>query len=359
VQGTLVANRRARFTYPKDEEMKTLALLFVAGLAGGLRSADAQGAPDVVWEAATPGLLANSVIAVGWSPVDDNLAVGSNDRWFRLRRARDGALQYSVLEPQHSSGPGNILYSTDGTMIGVRNQSSGLSFRVQQTSNGALLGNVVATVASNGLVSFAPDATLLANTGPGGTISQWHFSELTVFQTTGSGYQQVTTAFNFSPDGLLQTAARKGQITVQRRADGAILRILRGGSKVVFSPDSSLLAAWSAFTPNEIVLWRTSDWMIEHKLTSANTHEGVSGLRFTPDGTRLVSTGYSAYQDQYGLWQQKGLIRFWDLASGTVVWMFDQQTDIGVTSPVAWSPDGSLFTYGLYNGTVAVAHTPL
>jgi hypothetical protein len=41
-----------------------------------------------------------------------------------------------------------------------------------------------------------------------------------------------------------------------------------------------------------------------------------------------------------------------------VLWNFDEGTDIAVTSPVAWSPDGSRFAYGLYGGDVATASTP-
>jgi WD40 repeat protein len=341
-----------------ESKMNLRAALFVAMTLGGVRLAAAQGVPDIVWQAPTPSGLGNSVLAVSWSPVDDNLAVGSTDRWLRLRRASDGLLLYSVLEPKNSSGVGQILYSRDGTLLGVRNQSSTLTFRVQRTIDGLFLGTVVATVGANGLVTFAPDATLLANTGGDGTISSWNFSDLTVFQTTGSGYQKVTTAFNFSPDGSLQTAAKKGTVIVQRRTDGAVVARLRGGSTVVFSPDSSILAAWASSPTNEIVLWRSSDWAVLNHLASPNPLEGVTGLRFTPDGQRLVSTGYSPYQDQEGLWQQKGFIRFWNVSSGAVLVTYDQETDLGVTSPVAWSPDGLQFGYGLYNGTVAVANTP-
>src|SRR5262245_16643226 len=78
-----------------------------------------QSAPSVVWRRPAPGPGSNSVTAVGWSPFGDSVAVGSTDRWFRLRRATDGALLYSVLEPPHSQGPGQTVYSTDGALIGV------------------------------------------------------------------------------------------------------------------------------------------------------------------------------------------------------------------------------------------------
>jgi WD40 repeat protein len=323
----------------------------------GAATAGAQNAPDVVWEMPTPGLGDNSVTAVGWSPLGDNVAVGSTDRWFRVRRARDGLLGYSVLEPQHSHGPGQIAYSIDAGLVGVRNRAFGMSFRVQRTSDGAALGNVIATLGTDGLLTFAPDATLLANTGGDGTISRWRFSDFTFFRVTGSGYQTVTSAFNFSPDGSFQTVAGEGGISVRRRSDGAVIRRLAGGSTVVFSPDSSLLAAWSPTPTNQIVVWRTSDWTVVQTLVSGNPQEGVAALRFTPDSARLVATGYEPFLVN-GLWQQKGFIRFWRMSDGAMQWNFDQGTDIAVTSAVAWSPGGNRFVYGLYDGSVAVAQTP-
>ena len=326
-------------------------LLVIAGLAA---VGHAQGAPSVIWSAPTPGLLANNLNAVAWSPTDDGLAVGSSDRWFRLRVASTGDLLYSVLEPKNSGGPGDILFSHDGQLIGVRNQSSGLAIRVQRMIDGVFVGNIVATVDASGLITLAPDSMLVATTG--GSLAGWDFSELTFFQQTGSGYQKVTTAFNLSPDGLLQAASTKGLTTVRRTSDGAVLKIVRGGAPAKFSHDSSLLATWST-APNAILVWKTGTWTLQQRLVSPNPDDGVGGLRFTLDDQRLVSTGYSPYLVA-GLWEQKGFIRFWSMATGVALVTYDQQTDLAVTSPVAFSPNGAQFAYGLYDGTVAVAQTP-
>ena len=328
------------------------SLLLIVGLAS---VGHAQVAPSVLWSAPTPGLLQNNLNAVAWSPTDDGLAVGSSDRWFRLRVASTGALLYSILEPKNSGGPGDIIFSHDGQLIGVRNQSSGLSIRVQRMIDGLFVGNIVATVDENGLIVLAPDSMLVATTG--GSLADWDFSELTFFQQTGSGYQKVTTAFNLSPDGLLQASSTKGMTTIRRTSDGQVLKLVRGGAPAKFSHDSSLLATWNT-TPNVILIWKTDTWALQQRLVSPNPEEGVGGLRFTLDDQRLVATGYSPFLDGAGLWQQTGFIRFWSVASGAALVTYDQQTDLAVTSPVAFSPDGSEFAYGLYDGTVAVAQTP-
>jgi WD40 repeat protein len=212
-------------------------------------------------------------------------------------------------------------------------------------------------VQANGLIGFAPDAALLASTGGDGTLSRWRFSDLTVSRTTGSGYDKLTTVFNFSPNGQLQSAASKNGVMIQRRSDASILTMLSGGPVLAFSPASDLLAVLDT-NRHEVVLYGTASWTAVRRLRTSDAAEGISAVRFTRDGKRLVSTGYFPFVDDEGLWQQKGLIRFWRVSDGVLLRTYDQRTDLAVTSPVAWSQDGTRFAYGLYGGSVVVARTP-
>ena len=90
---------------------------------------------------------------------------------------------------------------------------------------------------------------------------------------------------------------------------------------------------------------------------NAAGNEGVVALRFSPDGTRLVTTGYLPFEGADG-WEQKGMIRFWRVADGALRRTFDARTGIAVTSPIAWSPDATRFAYGTYEGTAVAAVTP-
>lgn len=334
--------------------LAVLGAMWLVGAAAAL----AQSAPDVVWEAATPSGLGNSIQGVAWSPgTAARVAVGSTDRWVRTRQASSGAIVYSVLQPHRSGGADQTVYSTDGAYLAVHNRSGGLGYRVHRAFDGLFLGTLTATLDSNGLIRFAPDAQLLGAVGGDGTLSRWRVSDFTVVRTVGSGYDRVTTAFNFSPNGAYQSAASRGSITIQRRADGSIVRVLAGGSIVAFTPDSTRLAAWAA-SPNQTTLWRISDGVVLRRFPGASPEEGVVAIRFTADGVRMVTTGYLPFLDDDGLYQQKGVIRFWRVADGALRHVYDARTGIGVTSAVAWSPDASRFAYGTYDGTAVVARTP-
>lgn len=323
-----------------------------------------QGAPDIVWEAITPSGLANSIQGVGWSPIDSGgqVAFGSTDRWVRTRQADTGFLVYSVLQPHRSGNADQTLYSTDGAFIAVHNSSAGLGYRVHGAPDGVFLGMLTVTVDGNGLVRFAPDAQLIGAVGGDGTLSRWRVEDFTVLFTVGSGYEHTNTTFNFSPNGLLQSAASQGTITIRQRGNGSIVRIFKAGlsqgtTPVAFTPDSTRIAAWSS-NPDQVTLWRISDGALQMTFAGAAAQEGVGAIRFTPDSARMVTTGYLPFVDADGLWQQKGIIRFWRVSDGALRQVYDAHTGLGVTSPIAWSPDATRFAYGTYEGTAVVARTP-
>jgi WD40 repeat protein len=326
--------------------------------------AHGQGPPDIVWEAVTPSGIANSIQGVGWSPTVSGLVgFGSTDRWVRTRQADSGALVYSVLQPHRSGNADQTVYSTDGAFIAVHNSSDGLGYRVHRAVDGVFLGILTVTIDGRGLVQFAPDGQLLGAVGGDGTLSRWRQQDFTVVFTVGSGYDRTNTTFNFSPNGVLQSAASQGVITIRQRNDGAPVRVLRGGlaqgvTPIAFTPDSARIAAWS-MNPKQVTLWRISDGVVLMNFAGTAGEEGISSIRFTPDGARMVTTGYLPFLDPDGLWQQKGIIRFWRVADGALRQVYDARTGIAVTSPVAWSPDATRFAFGTYEGTAVVARTPV
>jgi WD40 repeat protein len=329
------------------------ASLLVFATTAGIASA---GPPSVVWLAPNPGMLATNASAAAWSPSGATVATGLADRWMRIRQASNGTQTVAILQPHRSGGVANLTFSNDNRYLAVGNQSGTGSFRVYTVSNGTFLGTLVATIDPKGILSFAPDAQLAPT--PAGNLTLWRTTEVTVFSVTGSGYDKVTTARNISPNGQLQTAATsKGTITIQRTSDGSLVRTLNGGTRPAFSPDSLMVAYWTA-SPNAIKVVRISDGVV---LKTFNTPGGADGgvlVRFTPDGTRVVGSGYLPFLKPDGTWDQKGVIRFWNFSSGALLKTYDQQTSLGVTTPVVFKPGGGQFLYGRYDGAFVVATTP-
>ena len=346
--------------------MKMRTISFLAALAVialcGITSAFAQGAPDIVWEVPTPNGLDNNIVGVGWAPgMSGQVAMGSTDRWLRTRQAADGALIYSILGPQHSRGGDQTIYSNDGMLLAVHNLEKGLDYRVYRAADGVFLGTIVVTIDGNGIVQFTPDAQLEASIPGGKIMARWRLEGFTVVFTIGSGYRVTTTTFNFSPKGVYQSIASKGDITIKLRKDASTMSSFRGGAirgftPANFTPDGAAIAAWDADS-NQTTLWRVADGSVMMEFPDAVAEEGIGAIRFSPDGTSMVTTGYLA-QNPGGIWEQFGLIRFWRVADGVMRHQFDQHTGIGVTSPIAWSPDATQFIYGTYEGTVVAAHTP-
>ena len=288
--------------------------------------------------------------------------MGSTDRWLRTRQATSGALSYSILGPQHSRGGDQTIYSIDDMFLAVHNINRGLDYRVYRVTDGLFLGTILVTIDSNGLVRFAPDAQLQNSVPKDGTMKRWRFEQFTVVFSTGSGYNITTTTNNFSRNGLYQSVATQGIIKILSRKNGALVSTFPGGAArgftpANFTPDSNAIAAWDGDS-NRTTLWRVSDGAVLMQFPDAFPEEGLAGIRFTADGTRMVTSGYFAFQDNGGSWQQFGYIRFWRVADGALRQQFDQHTGIAVTSAIAWSPDASQFIYGTYEGTAVVAHTP-
>ena len=329
------------------------AALLVVATTAGVASA---GSPTIVWVQANPGLLSTSAGAVAWSPSGATVATGLLDRWMRMRRASDGTQILAILQPHRSGGVINLTFSNDNQYLAVGNQSGTGTFNVYRVSGGAFLGTLVATIDSMGILRFAPDAQLA--TSPAGSLTLWRTTELTVFSVTGSGYDKVTTARNLSPNGIYQTAATsKGAITIQRASDGQVVRTLTGGTRPAFSPDSTQIAYWTA-NPNAITVYRILDGVVVRTFTTPGGADGGVLVRFAPDGARVVGGGYLPFLKPDGTWDQKGVIRFWRISDGALLNTYDQQTSLGVTTPVVFSPNGSQFLYGRYDGAFVAALTP-
>jgi len=330
-----------------------LALTFLLASFSLFAQLVAQGtAPTVLWSTPNPSGLAASVTTTAWSRNGAWVASGLTDRHVRVLTAEAGHQVLDILGPRLLNGVGVVSFSSDDQFVGVQMRQGTSYIYVYNRSSGAFLGNLIATQAANGIWRYGADAALVSAVGPD-VVNRWRFSDFYVATITGTGYNKVSTVFRRSPDGTLQTATSQHRIRVQRTSDGATLATLTGDT-AFFSNDSRILATWGA-NPNRFQLWQVSGWALLRTMTTPKNTDGVIALRFTPNNAYLVSTGYEPFVDAEGLWQQKGVIRWWNVSTGALALTFDHETDIAVTSNVSWSPTMTDFVYGRYDGTVVSA----
>ena len=99
--------------------------------------------------------------------------------------------------------------------------------------------------------------------------------------------------------------------------------------RLAISPDGTLLASVGGYT---IYLWD----MATRKLRAALKHRNtVSGAAFTPDGRRVVTSG----------WDRN--VRIWDAVDGRELFTFDLR--LGRITALAVAPDGMTFAAACQN----------
>ena len=145
---------------------------------------------------------------------------------------------------------------------------------------------------------FSPDGSRLLTlslrpslTNPNRAVQVWDTAtgaQISRFvppgQTLGTGWGVVT----LSPD-LRWVVVQGGQrCTVYDIAAGGVVKALpltAPSSEAAFSPNNGLLAI-SGGTAGGLQVWDTKTWHLVHSV--GNQAPGVSGIRFSPDGARLV-----------------------------------------------------------------------
>ena len=320
-----------------------------------------------------------SVFAVAYSPDGSQVATSSLDKTARLWDTASG--KELLVFTGHSEAVVCVAFSADGAHLATGSEDgTARIWEVEQPEEfHPLVGH---TAALNG-VAFSPDGSRIASASDDSTARIWKLStgEELITLTHAAAVSGVA----FSPDGArIATASADREAKVFDVASGAKLLSLAGHSaavtSVAYSHDGRRLITgssdktakiWDASTGNEQVTMRTNLDQIEsvdlnrdgtraalgianegdNTIASAqiwdvgsNRDVGnldgdyvlVSHVQFDPDGTRLVTTGYTP----------PFVTDIWDVQSGQKLLTMAGHTAAVLTA--AFSPDGqSLATGGV------------
>ena len=291
-----------------------------------------------VWVAPTRGGSPRTPVRWRGPRRATTVATGLLDRWMRMRQASDWRPDH-----RHPAAPSfrrgrqpHVLdrRSVPGGREPERNRHLQRLSRLELApywANWSPRSTRMGSCASRRIAQLA--------TSPAGNLARWRTTEVTVFSVTGSGYDKVTTARNLSPNGKLQTAATsKGTITIQRTSDGSIVRTLSGGTRPAFSPDSSMIAEWTA-SPNRITVRRISDGAVVRTFDSARRRRRRAAALHAgrrAGGDQRVSALPQARRHLGPEGSDPVLEHV--APGGALVKTYDQQTSLGVTTPVVFSP---------------------
>jgi WD40 repeat protein len=296
------------------------------------------------------------VNSVPYSPDGQILAAGSRDNTVMLRQSDTGAL-IRKLKLRYSGGVNVLAFSPDGQLLAGGTAADNLNLNIWRVSDGVLLNVIAAHRYGTTGLAFTPDGQTLITGGRDGKVKFWRVSDGALIRTLNDSRRVLSLAL--SPDGqLVASGGDRGTIKIWRVADGSLVKAIAAHTDYIlalaFSPDGQALASGSS--DNTLKIWRASSGTLLESISVPN--EGTAdALAFTRDGQTVIAGTSELLPASDGSIQSIGAVRFYSVSDGSLLLSYDQETSITVPS-VSLSPDGSVFSYGRYDGKTVVARSP-
>ena len=290
----------------------------------------------------------NFVTGISFSPDGRTLISGSDDKTLILW---DMEKRQPIGRPLagHTRSITGVAFSPDGNML-VSGSSDGNIILWNLTTHLSIGQTLTGHSDSATSAAFSPDGKVLASAGYDNTILLWDVQTSQIIGHPLTGHESVVSSIAFSPDGeTLASGSWDNSIRLWNVESGnptlrQSIRTADAVTSVAFSPDGDILASGSCSektdgncTQGEVVLW---DAATGQEMARFSGHTAfVSSIAFSPDGTKLASSGYDTS------------IVLWDVeARQPIDQSFAGHTDI-VTS-VAFSPDGKTLASGSWDSTI-------
>lgn len=261
----------------------------------------------------------NTIFALAYSSDGERIATGSLDGTIKVWDAARGHLLATLTG--HEQRVWGLSFSPDGALLASAGwDNKALIWDVQ---SGALKW----TAQHEGSVNwalFSPDGQRLATAGSDKAVKLWTVDSGQLVATLTHPARLISGAF--SPDGThLATGSSRGETRYWRLATGELVHATKAPaglvSSVAFSPDGRVLgSATSAGTAHLLTIE-------SGETRTLNGHSsGVNRIRFSPDGTRLLT----ASEDK--------TIKVWSAAKGALV--RDLKGHTGGVTDAHFSADG-------------------
>jgi WD40 repeat protein/tetratricopeptide (TPR) repeat protein len=325
-------------------------------------------------------LRAGATRTVAFSPDGTRIVTGGRgaqegQQEVKVWDARTGTELFALkgllnIWPETSAGT-FVAFSPDGTQLITASDDK--SARVWDARTGTLLRELKGHTTGVASAAFSPDGTRLVtggdalprSVGPGGLTGKQGPGETKVWDARTwmpvfdlKGHTGAVTSIGFSPDGTrIITAGGDFNVPSEVKVwdaqkGGKPLLELNGigDNAVSFSPDGTRFITANDDGTATVVDAKTGAVLLKvHQQASYAGGQdiwvghGVLSAAFSPDGTRIVTTGGTA---------SAGEVTVWDARTGAELLALNGHTSWVMSS--AFSPDGTRIITGSFDGTAKV-----
>jgi WD40 repeat protein len=231
--------------------------------------------------------MAGSVNAVAFSPDDQILVAGSEDKTVRLWETASGRALATLYLP---SAIRQVAFSANGSRIGVLTADDGGLHEIDTATRREVSPSRLSLKGFTRRIAYSPDGKTLASVDAEGTTYLWSLdSGRITSQVSGN---PATSHLAFSPDGaFLASASETGDVLVRQ------IPTLQAAS--VFAPTGSNRIPFTslAYAPDgRMLVLGATDGTVRTWYPGVNSPAQVRAIGTTEDGTMWVAgaAGYLA-----------------------------------------------------------------
>jgi WD40 repeat protein len=308
-----------------------------------------------------------AITAVAWSPKAPILASGSGFLGGPIRLwDADSGKRLGVLEGHTSWITRELTFSADGKLL--YSASADQTIRIWDVAQQQCLATLRGSSDEVYGLALSPDGTTLASGSKDGVVAFWsalpHSKEEqprllprgeVAFDSHGQRLPWVPWGgVAFDPDSRVIVVVREGIVHL---CDLPALREIETISAlgtnvrvVAYSPDGTLIASGS--TNGCLRLWSCAERRLLKEFPGHYGH--LFGLRFSGDGTRLLSAGHQGYGNELICWNSRTWRQIWSLvASNSSVGSVSPDDRLALTW--SWDRPGQLFWWNTAGGKLLTA----